>query len=229
MFLGLLHYLLPTFLLFTIYMVINYYGHEFFKVQFGDLTLAFNPISKDSKLKGAKFGADIALVSINTPETNGVDQVSFGEKVPFTITGPGEYEIKDVFIKGFPGGISSDGKRNTIYFVTLEGMNLCFLGALPSKDIPTEAKSAFEEVDILFVPIGGGDVLSASDAYKLAVSLEPHVIIPMHYGENESGKTAVKTFLKEGEGGEEMDKLTIKKKELEGHEGDIIVLATNGS
>jgi len=205
-------------------MVITYFGHEFFKVQFGDLTLAFNPISKDSKLKNAKFGADIALVSINTPETNGVEQMVFGEKKAFAITGPGEYEIKEVFIKGFPGGKNKDGKLNTIYFVSLEGMNICFLGALSTKDIPSEAKSAFEDVDILFVPVGGGDVLSASDAYKLAVSIEPHLIIPMHYADDASGKTQLKAFLKEGEGGEEMEKLTLKKKDLEGKEGDIVVL-----
>lgn len=202
-------------------MVITYFSHEFFKVQFGDLTLAFNPISKDSKLKGAKFGADIALQSINTPETNGIAEVTFGERKPFAVTGPGEYEVKDVFIKGFPGGKNKDGKFNTIYFVSLEGMNICFLGALPTKDVPPEAKSAFEEVDILFVPIGGDDVLSASDAYKLAVSIEPHLIIPMHYAPS---TPSLKAFLKEGEGGEEMEKLTLKKKDLEGKEGDIIVL-----
>lgn len=210
-------------------MVITYYGHEFFKVQFGDLTLAFNPISKESKLKSSRFGADIALVSMNTPEMSGVDQVVFGEKKAFAITGPGEYEIKDVFIKGFPGGKNKDGKLNTIYFVSLEGMNLCFLGALSSKEIPAEAKAALEEVNILFVPIGGGDVLSPADAYKLAVSIEPHIIIPMHYKDDASGKALLKTFLKEGEGGEELEKLTLKKKDLEGKEGDIVVLASSTS
>lgn len=208
-------------------MVITYFGHEFFKVQFGDLVLAFNPISKDSKQKGARFGADIALVSINTSETNGVEQVTFGEKKPFTIAGPGEYEIKDVFIKGFPGGTNKQGKHNTIYFVSLEGMNICFLGALPAKEVSPEAKAALENVDILFTPIGGEDVLTPSDAYKLAVSIEPKLIIPMHYGDEASGKAALKTFLKEGEGGEEMDRLTLKKKDLEGKEGDIIVLSTS--
>jgi hypothetical protein len=211
-------------------MVINYFGHEFFKVQFGDLVVAFNPVSKDSKLKSSKFGADITLISIDTTETNGIEQVTFGEKKPFVISSPGEYEIKEVFIKGFPGGKNKEGKFNTIYFMSLEGMSLCFLGALSTKEIPQEAKAAFEEVDVLFVPIGGGDVLNASEAYKLAVSIEPHVIIPMHYGDDASGKAALKTFLKEGEGGgEEIEKLTIKKKDLEGKEGDIVVLTSSAS
>ena len=42
-------------------MVISYLGGECFKITQGDLTLAFNPPSKDSSLKASKFGADIAL------------------------------------------------------------------------------------------------------------------------------------------------------------------------
>ncbi|MEK7556865.1 MAG: MBL fold metallo-hydrolase, partial [Patescibacteria group bacterium] len=73
-------------------MVITYHGLESFKVQFGDTVLAFNPVSKDSKLKTAKFGADIALISMHHEDMNGAEQVSFGEKKAFVVEGPGEYE-----------------------------------------------------------------------------------------------------------------------------------------
>lgn len=206
-------------------MVITYYGHEFFKVQFGDLVLAVNPISKDSKLKSSRFGADICLVSLNDPDMNGVEQIGFGEKQPFVVRGPGEYEVKEVFVRGFPAGLTKEGKRNSMYTVVLEGMNLCFLGALPAKELSSETKAALGDIDILFVPIGGGDVLGAAEAYKLAVSLEPRLIIPMHAGEGSAGNTARTAFLKEaGEEAEEVDKLTLKKKDLEGKEGEIVVL-----
>lgn len=205
-------------------MVITYQGGEFFKVQFGDTILAFNPISKDSKLKSSRFGADIALISLNHPDMNGADQVSFGGKTAFAVTGPGEYEIQGVYIKGFASE-SEYGKEkriNTIYTVNLENMNLCFLGALSTKELKSETLEAIDDIDILFVPIGGEGVLSASDAYKLAVKLEPKLIVPMHYS-----PATLKAFLKEG--GEEtlkpVDKLTLKKKDLEGKEADIVVLA----
>ena len=73
-------------------MIITYLGAEFFKVQFGDITLAFNPISKDSKLKPSRFGADIVFVSTYHEDFNGIDQVTHGDKKPFVIAGPGEYE-----------------------------------------------------------------------------------------------------------------------------------------
>lgn len=212
-------------------MIITFLGGESFKVSFGDTTLAFNPVSKDSKLSAAKFGADIVLSSLNHPDMNGVDQVSFGDKKAFAITSPGEYEVKGVFIKGFgseshyDGAKASNEKRiNTIYSVSLEGMNICFLGALDQTELPKEADEGIDGVDILFVPIGGNGVLDPAKAYKLAVSLEPKLIIPMHYGDI-GGKDALKAFLKEaGENPKATTKLTLKKKDLEGKDAEVAVL-----
>lgn len=207
-------------------MIINYLGGAFVKIQFGDTTLAFNPISKDSNLKSSKFGADIVLSSINHDDMNGVEQVSFGEKKPFVISGPGEYEVKGVFIKGFSSesNYDKDKRINTIYSVSLEGMNICFLGAISQKELPKDADEVIEQVDILFVPISGDGVLDPSQAYKLAVSIGPKIIIPIIYGDN-GDKDALKKFLKEaGENPKAEPKLTLKKKDLDGKEAEVIVL-----
>jgi len=212
-------------------MIITYHGVDFFKVSFGDTTIAVNPISKDSKLKSTKFGSDITLVSLNSPEHNGADVTSRGEKESFIINGPGEYEISGVFIKGFLSkstygtkGEVSD-RINTIYTVALEGMNFCFLGQLSDEKLDSDTKEAIDGIDVLFVPIGGEGVLDPAVAHKLAVQFSPKIIIPAHFGEV-GDKTALKVFLKEA--GEEnvkpVDKLTIKRKDLEGKEGEVIVL-----
>ena len=208
-------------------MVISYHGAECFKISQGDITLALNPISKDSKLKPTRFGADITLITTNHPDFNGRDQTSRGDKSSFVIDGPGEYEIKDIFIKGFLSE-GSDKQINTIYLISFEGMNLCFLGALANPILPDETLEAIEDVDILFVPIGeggpakdGASTLDPVSAYKLAVSLEPSVIIPMYYQ-----KTALEQFIKEG--GEakvdSLDRFVVKKKDLEDKESEIVVL-----
>ena len=207
-------------------MIITYLGGESVKVQFGDATLAFNPVSKDSSLKPAKYGADIVLSSLNHPDMNGVDQVTFGEKKPFVINGPGEYEVRGIFIKGMPSESGYDGEKriNTVYSVQLEGMNICFLGAINQAELPKEADEEIDGVDILFVPIGGTGVLDPAKAYKLAVSIGPKIIIPMHYGDL-GNKDALKVFLKEaGENPTPTTKLTLKKKDLEGKDADVVVL-----
>jgi L-ascorbate metabolism protein UlaG (beta-lactamase superfamily) len=221
-------------------MIISYQGAECFKISQGDITLALNPISKparpdarlndtvgqdsghsggDSKFKPSRFGADITLITTNLPDFNGRDQTSRGDKSSFVIDGPGEYEIKDVFIKGFLS-VGPAKKINTIYLISFEGMNLCFLGALSDANLPPETLEAIEDIDILFVPIGS-DTLDPASAYKLAVSLEPSVIIPMYYT-----KATLEQFLKEGgeDKVEPLDKFVVKKKDLDGKEGEIVVL-----
>ncbi len=198
-------------------MVISYLGGQCFKISQGDLTLAFNPPSKDSELKASKFGSDIVLISQNHEDFNGVENASFGEREPFVISGPGEYEVKGVAVRGFGSETSYGGQKsiNTIYSVSLDGMNLCFLGALP-----TSAKQELDDIDILFVPIGDKGVLDYEKAHELAVQLEPKAIVPMQYD-----AAALKSFLKEaGEDVKPVEKLTVKRKDLEGKEGEIIVL-----
>ena len=209
-------------------MVITYLGGECFKVTQGDLTIALNPPSKDSNLKTSKFGSDIVLTTLNHEDMSGIENASFGEREPFVISGPGEYEVKGVAVRGFASESQYDGKKsiNTIYSVTLEGMNLCFLGALSSAELSHQATEELDDIDILFLPIGGDGVLDHASAYKLAVQLEPKAIVPMHYGAL-GGKDALKSFLKEAgsEDTKPMEKLTVKKKDLEGKEGEILVLS----
>ncbi len=205
-------------------MVITYHGLEFFKVTFGDTTIAFNPISKDSKLKAPRFGADVALISLKDRDMNGADAVSRADKMPFVISGPGEYEIGGLFVKGFPSKSNYGGEErsNTIYLVNLENMNLCFLGALSHTTLDPKVAEELEDIDILFTPIGGEGVLGPAESYKMAVKLEPSLIIPMHYDEK-----TLKTFLKEAgeESAKPAEKLTLKKKDLEGKESDVSVLS----
>lgn len=210
-------------------MIITYQGVESFKIQFGETTVSYNPVSKDSKFKSTRFGADIALISLNDADMNGAESASRGDREAFVVSGPGEYEIGGIFIRGFLSRSQYHGKDrvNTIYLMNLEGMNLCFLGALDSADsMDSATKEALDDIDILFVPIGGDGVLDAAQANSIAVKLEPRLIVPMHFGD-ELNKTALKTFLKEA--GEDsvkaIDKLTIKKKDLEGKEGEVVVLS----
>jgi L-ascorbate metabolism protein UlaG (beta-lactamase superfamily) len=208
-------------------MIITYLGKQFFKIGQGNLVLAVNPISKDSKFSSlaSRFGSNIALSTTNHPDYNGFDMVSHGETVPFEISGPGDYEIKDIFIKGIMTETKLSGKKyiNTIYSLSIENISLCFLGAVSNEKFSANVREQIEEPDILFVPIGNSDLLSPIEAYRLAVTLEPKIIIPMDYDDK-----TLKAFLKEA--GQEkimpIEKLTIKAKELIGKEGEVVVLSS---
>jgi L-ascorbate metabolism protein UlaG (beta-lactamase superfamily) len=211
-------------------MIITYFGKQFFKIQQGDMVMAFNPVSKSSKTGiSAHFGTDIALITTNHPDYNGIEQLSHGEREPFVVNGPGDYEVKEVFIKGVLSNALIAGKKyiNTIYAFSVDDINIVFLGALSSAELSKESNEAINSPDILFIPVDGKDsangagILDAKTAAKFASSLEPKLIIPMDYDES-----SLKTFLKElgEEKAEVVDKLTLKKKDLDNKEGEVIIL-----
>jgi hypothetical protein len=207
-------------------MIITYFGKQFFKIQQGNLVLAFNPISKNSKkeFSGTRFGSDIALSTTNHSDYNGFEMVSHGETVPFEINSPGDYEIKDIFIKGIKTEVILSDKKyiNTSYSLSIDNISICFLGCINNNKANLEKINQIESPDILFIPIGNGELLNPSEAYKLAVFLEPKIIIPMDYDDK-----TLKLFMKEG-GQDKInpeDKLTIKAKDLIGRQNEIIILS----
>ena len=203
-------------------MVITYYGAACFKVQSGETVLAFNPPSKESEFKSPRFASDIVLVSSNHKDYNGWESLpgkTEGAK-PFIVNSNGEYEVSGIYIKG----IGSNGRNNTVYSLVLEDISICHLGAL-SKEMDPSLKEAVGEVDILFIPIGGGELLDPQKAAGAAIHLEAKVVIPMNYNESQ-----LKQFIKEFGAGEAMaaDKLTIKKKDLIDKKGEVVVLKSVG-
>ncbi len=207
-------------------MIITHLDKQFFKLQTGDMVIALNPISKSSKFKASGFGADIALISENHPDYNGAETVQYGDREPFVIKGPGEYEIADIMFRGYTSK-GTDGKQdmiNTIYYFEFDGIKICFLGAQYESSLPADAREAIDQVDILFVPIGGKTVLGADAAAKIARLFGARMVIPMDYG-NDQEPTALKDFLKEMSAKDTtpVDKLTLKPKDLAGKELEVVV------
>lgn len=205
-------------------MIITYHGSHFVKVQQGDFVLAYNPVSKDSKeFNKVKFGADVAVISTNHPDFNGVDAVSFGEKAPLVLKGPGEYETGGMFVKGWFSKTTFDGKdlATTIFELDVDDAKLVFIGGFPGDDLPNEIKAEISEPDILFVPVNQG--LSGVKLQKAVTTLEPSVIIPIGYD-----KDSLKEFLKAfgAENVAPVEKLTVRKKDLVGKNGEVIVLSS---
>ena len=207
-------------------MIITYYGEQFFKVSQGDTTIAFNPTDKSETKdkKGTRFGADIVLSTTHHPLYNGIEQVSFGDKEPFVIDGAGDYEVKGIFVHGTQTTATLDKKpyMNTMYSLTMEGISMTFLGALT--EVPKRDDiEGLTSPDILFVPFGG-ELIDPAAAYRFAVSLEPSIMIPMA-----SDEKSLAIFLKEAgvPKVEALDKLVLKRKDLDMKVAEVVVLQNN--
>lgn len=205
-------------------MILTYHEGACIRAQAGDTTIVFGPVSKASKnFKPTNFGADVAFASLNHPDMNGVGEAGRGDKQPFVIAGPGEYEIKEITATGFPSGskYGGDAQTNTVYSVHFDDLSVMYLGALGDLDLPSEIME-MDAPDILIVPVGGSGTLSPSEAQKLAVKLEAKIVIPILYDDK-----SLKQFLKEaGESTSPVDKLTVKPRDVVGKENEVVVLSS---
>ncbi len=160
-------------------MEITWLGHSCFRMTerglgsvvcdpYDSQTAGFEPL----KLKG-----DIVTVSCNEPGHNFVSAVKSDY---FLMDRPGEYEVNNIFVNGYPSK-DLDGRKNTIFTIEFNGLFIAHLGTLDHVLSQTEIE-ALGTVNVLLIPVGGGDALNAAKAVELISNIQPNIVIPMHYG-----------------------------------------------
>ena len=181
-------------------MVISYQGGNYFKIQSGEFTLLIDPDNTRSFK-----GANVILCTFKPP----LVAPTSDEENLIWIENQGEYEVKGARIEGWT--LRGDGKdEKTAYVFELEGIKVANLGHA-SKEPASEVLENFEGLDILILPGGGGgDYLSPENAVKLIRKTEPKIFIPSLITESPK-----KFFAALGETAAPMEKLVIKKKDLE--------------
>jgi L-ascorbate metabolism protein UlaG (beta-lactamase superfamily) len=169
-------------------------GHSCFRVRAREATIVTDPYNKRLGHDFGKPRADI--VTASRPG----DLYSFVEAVrgePKVLSGPGEYEVNDVFITGV-GTFDKKRVKNTVYVFELEGMVICHLGTLGH--IPNaEQLEQLSNIDVLLIPVGGSNTINATEASEVISTIEPHIVIPMHYkvGNIDADLDGVEAFTKE--------------------------------
>ena len=209
--------------------------------------IVIDPFFQETGLKAPKLEADILISTCSDYDHNDIKEVSGGPfagsgQAPFLISGPGEYEIKNIFIQGIASSavnsLSGNDKKTKergekiIYIIEAEDLKLCHLGCLSQKELTEEQLEKIGEVDILMIPVGGLYTLSAKEAQKIMAQIEPKITIPMCYALPKlnppgGGKLdGVDKFLKSlgVKSIEPLAKLAVKQKDVSAEEAKIVVL-----
>jgi len=148
-------------------MYIFWYGESCFKIQNSDKTILIDPEApRKAGLRGPNFKSDILLLSSKDDEKE-IEK----KQASFLIAGPGEYEIKGVFIEGIPAG--KEKKQTVIYRIIFEDVSFGFLGA-GVDCLEDEQIEKIGVIDVLFVPVSEG-------AEEIINSIEPKIVIPHSY------------------------------------------------
>lgn len=153
-----------------------------------------NNVIFTTKMVKIAFDPALSLVGLNDSlgaqdvEVLTEDRFAVSGVVPrLLFSGPGEYEVSDISLKGIAAlrhiDTETDVKRSTIYRLTIGGVHAVIMGNVASE----LSESQLEEigvVDIAVLPIGGGGyTLDATSAANIVRQLEPKAVIPVHYAD----------------------------------------------
>ena len=159
-------------------MEITWYGLSCFRLsERKHATIVTDPYNGKLGLPQLKLKSDVVTISHDAQGHNYATAVT-GKT--HSLTGPGEYEIGNVFITSIVTDNSEEVKRNVVFMFDFDGVTVAHLGDMSAVPKQTQIE-ALEQVNILLVPVGGGNSLNAAQASELVSMLEPNIVIPMHY------------------------------------------------
>jgi L-ascorbate metabolism protein UlaG (beta-lactamase superfamily) len=162
---------------------VKWWGHACFEIRDGK-TIVVDPHDGESVgLKPPAAKADLVLISHgHYDHASGERLVAKREAVK--IDKSGERAVGNVKVKGIKSyHDKSSGRQrgeNTIFVFEIDGLRMCHLGDLGHVPTSDQVKE-IGRVDVLFVPVGGVYTIDADEATEAVKSIDPKIVIPMHY------------------------------------------------
>ncbi|MFC1905372.1 MBL fold metallo-hydrolase [Chloroflexota bacterium] len=162
-------------------MDITWLGHSCFRIKGKEVVVITDPCNPSFGYKSAKLNADIVTVSHSHPGHSYIEAIENGF---MEIKGPGEYELKNVFVTGISTfhdqNRGSERGKNTVYIIEIDGVTLCHLGDI-GHGLSSGLKEELSDIGVLFLPVGGVSTIDGSMAGDLVRDIAPKIVIPMHY------------------------------------------------
>ena len=217
-------------------MDLTWYGHACFRLRGKRAAVVTDPYPSTLTGRSPRLEADVVTISHPSPNHNSSGDVGGN---PYRVVGPGEYEIQDVTVLGLDsrqaipaGGAAREAPHNTIYLVEIDDVRICHLGDL-GRALDDSLEERIGELDVLLVPVGGGNALGAAQGAEVVRRLEPRYVVPMHYAlpQMKVELEPLEPFLKEMgvESAEPQNRLSVQPRASSEGEMKVVVLEARTS
>jgi L-ascorbate metabolism protein UlaG (beta-lactamase superfamily) len=174
-------------------MRIQWYGQSAFALTSAETSVFIDPFGDMSALAGRGINwdypaiegvtADLVLVTHEHGDHNVVEVIDGDPAILRSTAGKHESPVGEVV------GVASEHDQaagtergpNTIFVFSLDGVRVAHFGDFGQAELRDEQAAAIGEVDLVFLPVGGGPTTDAAQARAIVDRLHPKWVVPMHY------------------------------------------------
>ncbi|MDA1169420.1 MAG: MBL fold metallo-hydrolase [bacterium] len=160
-------------------MQLSWHGQYTIKIISKDTTLCIDPYAANMGIPPFRAKADI--LSLSNPQDASMSNISSIQGNPIVINTPGEYSLKEFALHSI-GWNDEQGNERSLQRFMVEDIVVLHIGSL-NRDLNASELQELEraDIDVFFVPVGGGTALTLSQAMKMITTIEPKIVIPIHY------------------------------------------------
>jgi L-ascorbate metabolism protein UlaG (beta-lactamase superfamily) len=174
-------------------MRIQWYGQSAFALSSTDASVFVDPFGDMSPLagRGMQFdypaiegaSADLLLVTHEHLDHNAVEVIGGDPATLRSTAGKLDSPIGEVVAVASEHDQAAGTERgpNTIFVFGLDGMRVAHFGDFGQAALRDEQQAAIGQVDLIFLPVGGGPTANAAQAREIVDRLGPKWVVPMHY------------------------------------------------
>jgi L-ascorbate metabolism protein UlaG (beta-lactamase superfamily) len=174
-------------------MRIQWYGQSAFALTGAEASVFIDPFGDMSPLaaRGIHFdyqaiegvSADLVLVTHEHLDHNAAEVIGGDPTTLRSTAGKLESPVGEVVAVASEHDPAAGTERgpNTIFVFTLDGARVVHFGDFGQASLRDEQAAAIGEVDLVFLPVGGGPTVDASQAREIVERLSPKWVVPMHY------------------------------------------------
>ena len=172
-------------------MRIRWYGQSSFLLT-GEKRVFVDPFGDMSQAaaRGIEFryppirdvDADVLLVTHDHGDHNAVELIG-GDPAVVRSVGTHESPIGEIIGIASEHDAAAGTQRgpNIIFRFTLDGLAVAHFGDFGQETLRSAQRTALGDVDVLFLPVGGGPTIGGEAAAAVVRELEPRLVVPMHY------------------------------------------------
>src|ERR1700728_2211814 len=219
-------------------MRVQWYGQSAFALEADEGSIFIDPFGDMSAMvasRGLQFDdppiesveADLVLVTHEHGDHNGVEAIVGAPPILRSTAGRLESPFGEVLAIASEHDPVAGTERgpNTIFVFSLGGIRVAHFGDFGQSSLRDEQAHAIGEVDLVFLPVGGGPTLDAAGAHAIVARIRPRWGVPMHYRTPRVNfLESADAFIERSDDARRLDSPAFAPAELAGGDGPVVVV-----